>query len=101
MDFKSTRPYRNIYMPSARAADHASGEGAEQSIVEERCALLAAHGLQIPDRGTPGTAALYRFIDGEKLSRKDNLDLSRWLETAGPQEKAELLAAMQEREGSF
>jgi hypothetical protein len=90
----TTNRYRNIHMPSADPGSNASGEGPEPSIVQVRCDLLADHGLQAPGRGTPRTAALYKFIDGEQLSPRDSLELSRWLEAAGPQ-NVELLEAMQ------
>ena len=46
---------------------------------------LELHGLKIPTPDTLGTSALFKFIDGTTLSRKDSLDLSKWLEEAGGQ----------------
>lgn len=97
----STNHYGNIHMPRLGPAEDAPGKAPNPSIIEARCDLLATHGLQIPGRGATGSAVLYKFIDGERLSRKDSLELSRWLDGAAPQRKAELLAAMQELQRSF
>ena len=86
-------------MPNARPDDTASGEGPKSSI-ERRQLLETYPGLQIPERNTEGTAALYKFIDCETLSRKDNLELSQWLERADMQNVG-LLAAMQQIEPLF
>ncbi|WP_309974902.1 hypothetical protein, partial [Variovorax guangxiensis] len=61
---------------------------------------LELNGLKIPTPDTLGTSALFKFIDGKTLSRKDSLDLSKWLEEAGGQNVG-LLAAMQKKEFSF
>jgi hypothetical protein len=89
----STNGFENIHWPSRGAADRGSGETPNESTVDARRDLLLTHGLQLPLRGMLGTTALYKFIDGEQLSRRDSLNLSLWLEKTKPQ--SDLLAGMQ------
>ncbi|VTU41142.1 hypothetical protein H4CHR_05877 [Variovorax sp. PBS-H4] len=75
------RSYRNIQLPKAPTC---SASSEEQPISEVRRSQLGA--FDLPERGTPGTAALYKFLDGETLSHADSRDLSGWLRDAGLQD---------------
>jgi hypothetical protein len=90
-----TNSYGNIHWPSLGPADDGSSKAPNESTVDARRDLLAAHGLQLPVSSAPGATALYKFIDGEQLSRRDSLNLSRWLESERPPRHVEQLAAMQ------
>ena len=62
---------------------------------------LELHGLKIPTPDTLGTSALFKFIDGTTLSRKDSLDLSKWLEEAGGQKLRSARCHAEKRTSSF
>ncbi|VTU39293.1 hypothetical protein H6CHR_05439 [Variovorax sp. PBL-H6] len=83
--------YRNIHLPKADSSGNASGE--TPSISEVRRSQLNA--FDLPDRGTPGTTALYKFVDGETLSQADSRKLSGWLREAGLQDVERCFAMQQ------
>lgn len=93
----STNKFQNIHIG---LVNNSSADIPAPLIVEARYDLLAHHGVQIPGRGARNTGALYKFLDAQPLSQRDNLELSRWLEAAGSRD-AKLLLAIQKIEPLF
>ncbi len=92
--------FRHVHLPARAGSAPTVEETPADTGRTDRMDCLIAHGFALPPAGTGGARAVSRFIDGEPLSHSDNLELSRWLSRAQPENPA-LWLAMQRLSPSF